>query len=84
MSAAEIATQPAVGVKPIAREMEEDRAAAPLGPPREILVEHECQIIEMILAPHPVGAVARRQAHGPIVARARRVLAPTLIADARA
>ena len=62
------------------REVEEDRAAAPLGAPRKILVEHEGQVIEMIVAPHPVGAIGGGQAHGAIVTRARRVLAPALVA----
>src|SRR5271154_4335798 len=34
----------------------------------------------MIVPPHPVGAVRRGQAHGPIVARTFRVLAPALVA----
>ncbi len=83
MSDAEIATHPAVGVKPRTREMEENRAAAALGAPGEILIEHESQIIKMILAPHAVRAVARGQAHGPIVARARGVFAPALVATQR-
>ena len=80
MSAAEIATHPAVGVRRWPRKVEEDRAAAALGPPGEILVEHESHIVKMILAPHLVGAVARRQAHRAIVARAQGVLAPALVA----
>ena len=62
------------------REVEENRAAAALGAPRIILVEHEGQVIEMIVAPHPVGAIGGGQAHGAIVTRARRVLAPALVA----
>src|SRR6185437_6512794 len=63
-----------------AGEMEEDRAAAAPGAAGEILVEREDEIVEMVLAPHPVRAVPRRQPHRPIVARARRILAPALIA----
>ncbi len=68
------------GRKARAGEMEEDRAAAPLGATGEILVEHESQIVEMIVAPHAVGAVGGGQPHRAIVARARRVLAPALVA----
>jgi hypothetical protein len=63
-----------------AGEVEEDRAAASLGATRIILVEHEGQIIKMIVAPHAVGAIGGGQAHRAIVTRARRVLAPALVA----
>src|SRR5271166_5965516 len=63
--------------------MKEDRAAAPLGAAAEILVEHEGEVVEMVLAPHSVGAVCGGQANGAIVARACRILAPALIATHR-
>src|SRR5271166_4237542 len=62
------------------REMKEDGAASPLGAAREILVEDEGHIVEMIVAPHAVRAVGGGQSHGAIVARARRILAPALVA----
>ena len=65
------------------RNMEEDRAALALGAAREILVEHEDQVVETVLAPHPVGAVGGRQADRPVVARARRILGPALVGPQR-
>jgi hypothetical protein len=53
-----------------AREMEENCAASPFSAPREVLVKHECQVVDMVLAPHSVGAVSRGEAHRPIVTRA--------------
>ena len=53
-----------------AREVEENRAAAALCAAGEVLIQHENQIVEMILAPHVVGAVGRRKPHRAIVARA--------------
>ena len=80
MSDGEIATQPAVGVRRARGGWKKIALPAPLGAPRKILVKHEGQIIEMIVAPHPVGAIGGGQAHGAIVTRARRVLAPALVA----
>ena len=83
MSAAEIATQPAVGVRPGRARWKKIALPPPFGAPGEILVEDEGQIVKMIVAPHPVGAVGRGEPDRAIVARAFRVLAPALVAAHR-
>ena len=80
MSDGEIATQPAVGVRPGRARWKKIALPRALGAPRIILVKHEGQVVEMVVAPHPVGAIDGGQAHGAIVTRARRLLAPALVA----
>ena len=63
--------------------MEEDRAASPLAAAGEVVVENEHQIVERVVAPHAIRAVASGQADGAIVAPARRILAPALVAPQR-
>ena len=79
MSAAEIAMQPAVGVRPGRARWKKIALPRPFAH-GEILVEDEGQIIKMILAPHPVRALGGGQADGTVLAPALRVLAPALIA----
>src|SRR5271165_6156306 len=51
-------------------EVEEDGAAASLGAAVESLVEDEDEVVKMVVAPHAVGAIAGRQPHRPVIARA--------------
>ena len=76
MSAAAIATQPAAGVSPGRARWKKIALPRPLQA-GEIAVEHEDEIVERVLAPHPVRAIGGGQADGPVVARAGGVLAPS-------
>ena len=83
MSAAEIATQPAVGVRPGRARWKKIALPRPLHAAAEIVVEDEDEVVERVVAPHAVRAVGGGQADGAIVAPARRVLAPALVAPQR-
>ena len=83
IAAAGMATQPAVGERSARAMWKKIALPRALGAAREILVEHEGQIVERVFAPHAVGGVARGRAHRAVVVAARRVFAPALIAPQR-
>jgi len=72
------------GAQVVMGEMEEDRAAAPAHARLQIVIHHADDVIESVVAPQPLRAVRRRQAHRPIVGARGGIVAPAVARRQRA
>ena len=71
-----IETQPAVGAKIAARQMQEHRAAAAGDARRGVVIDLDDEIVEMIIARQPVAALTAAEPHRLVVMTVMRVFAP--------
>ena len=74
-----IETHPAVGSEILARQMQEDRAAAAGYSGLGVVIDLDDEIIEVIVAPEPVAAAIRRQPHRLVVMAIAGVFAPGVL-----
>ena len=63
--------------------MEEDRAAAPIHPRPDVVLEDADDVVEAIVAPHPFAAPPVGQTHRPVKIAVAGIVAPRAVAPQR-